>query len=105
MPRLLAAAALLPLLVACGGMRALGGRSGSELTYAQVQTIQPGLTAAQIVDAFGAAGRAQRGPDGKVLVLDYAALDAQNGHQRLVLGFDASERLIEKRFSGGTLKP
>ena len=86
-------------------MKKLGGRSGAELSYAQVQTIQTGLTATQVIEAFGSPGRERRGAGGKIEVLDYAALDAKNGHQRLVLGFDAREVLVEKQFTGGLLKP
>jgi hypothetical protein len=78
---------------------------GPELTYGQVQAIQPGLTAAQVVDAFGEPGRMQRGPDGKVVLMDYAALDAKQGRARLILGFDDREVLREKRFTGEILKP
>ena len=96
---------MLLVLAGCGGFRKLGGRSGAELSYAQVQAIQPGLSATQVIEAFGSPGRERRGPDGKIQVLDYAALDAQNGHARLVLGFDAREVLVEKGFTGGVLKP
>src|SRR5438445_151492 len=51
---------------ACGGLRRLGGRSGAELSYAQVQAIQPGLTATQVIEAFGSPGAARRGADGRL---------------------------------------
>ena len=104
MRRVLVVVALLTVS-ACGGLRKLGGRSGAELSYAQVQAIQPGLTATQVLDAFGPAGRERRGADGRVQVLDYAALDAKNGHARLVLAFDGREVLTEKTFTGGVLTP
>ena len=98
---------VLALLAAsgCGGLRRLGGRSGAELSYAQVQAIQPGLTATQVIEAFGSPGRERRGADGRIQVLDYAALDAKNGHARLVLAFDGREVLTGKTFTGGVLTP
>jgi hypothetical protein len=78
---------------------------GPELSYGQVQAIQPGLTAAQVVDAFGEPGRLERGPGGRVVLMDYAALDAKQGRARLILGFDDREVLRDKRFTGAVLKP
>lgn len=89
----------------CGGMKTIGGRSGNELTFAQVQAIHPGQTAAQILDAFPEPGRSRRGPSGKVEALDYAAFDAKQGKARLVLEFDEREVLVRREFTGAILKP
>jgi len=91
---LLAAALLLP------GCRSVVGRKGAELSYAQVQTIQQGLSAGQIRDAFGDPGGLERGPDGKVRRMSYPALDAQSNSARLNLEFDAREQLVRKSFTG-----
>jgi hypothetical protein len=103
--RSLVVACALVVAVGCQGMKQLGGRSGDELSYAQVQSIQPGLTATQVLDSFPSPGRMSRGPNGKVTELDYAAMDAKQGKARLVLGFDANEVLVSRRFTGAPLKP
>lgn len=88
-------------LAGCGSVsRGLGLEKGTELSYAQVQTIQNGLTAGQIRDAFGEPGGLERGPDGKVRRMSYPALDAQSNRARLTLEFDAREMLVRKDFSG-----
>jgi hypothetical protein len=89
-------------LAACGS---ISGRSGQELSYADVQSIHAGLSAAQVLDAFGQPSRSQRGPDGRIQVLDYAALDAKGGSARLILGFDDREVLVQRTFTGQVQKP
>jgi len=78
----------------------MGLKKGNELSYAQVQTIQNGLTAGQIRDAFGEPGGLERGADGKIRRMSYPALDAQSNSARLTLEFDARETLVRKTFSG-----
>ncbi len=78
---------------------------GAELSYGQVQAIQPGVTAAQILETFGEPSRRQVEPDGSVRVLDYAAQDGKGNRARLVLGFDDRGVLVTKRFTGQVVKP
>lgn len=93
------------VLVGCGAANRLTGRSGAELSYGDVQSIHTGLLASQVIDSFGAPSRAQRGPDGRVQVLDYAVLDAKGGRARLVLEFDAREVLVRRTFTGEVKTP
>jgi hypothetical protein len=93
------------VLAGCGAANRLAGRSGAELSYGDVQAIHTGLLAAQVIDAFGPPSRSQRGPDGRVQILDYAALDAKGGRARLVLEFDAREVLVRRTFTGEVQKP
>jgi hypothetical protein len=81
------------------------GGKGAELSYGQVQSIHSGLTAEQVIDAFGPAGRVDRGPDGKVRAMDYAAQDGRGNNARLFLEFDEREVLVTKRFTGAVTKP
>jgi hypothetical protein len=92
-------------LLGCGVTNTLSGRSGAELSFGDVQSIHAGLSAAQVIDAFGPPGRAQRSPDGRVQVLDYAAMDAKGGAARLILEFDAREVLVKRTFTGAVTKP
>lgn len=89
------------LLAGCRTVgRGLGIEKGTELSYGQVQTIHPGLTAGQIRDAFGDPATLERGPDGKIRRMSYPTLDAQSNRARLNLEFDAREQLLHKTFTG-----
>jgi len=81
------------------------GTSADDLSFAQVQAIQPGLTAAQVVDAFGEPKRQSLRADGTVERMEYSALDARNGNNALFLDFDARGVLRQKTFTGAILKP
>jgi hypothetical protein len=89
-------------LLALGACR---GGGGSELSYGQVQSVHPGLTADQVVDAFGPPFRADRGPDGRVRTMEYAATDGRGSRARLYVDFDGAERVSGKRFTGAVTKP
>jgi len=94
-------------LLALGACSTSGGGLGTKdgLAFAQVQSIQPGLTAAQVLDAFGPPSRMSRGPDGKIEHMQYAALDAKQSREHLSLDFDAREVLVTKTFSGQVTRP
>lgn len=112
-------AALAALLVAVPfGVAPLGGCQGGpslpglsalktdkELTFAQVQSVGVGLTAAQVRDGFGEPQRANRRPDGTYERMEYPALDAKGGKNRLVLDFDTRDRVVQKTFTGQVLRP
>lgn len=108
----LAVAALVlgaPLAACQGGPPPLPGLSAlktdKDLTYAQVQSVGVGLSAAQVRDGFGEPQRANRRPDGTYERMEYPALDAKGGKNRLVLEFDARDRLVQKTFTGQVLRP
>jgi hypothetical protein len=81
------------------------GSSGDELTFAQVQAIQSGLTVAQIRDAYGEPKRESRRADGTVERMEYGALDARNGKNSLFLDIDARGVMTRKTFTGAILRP
>ena len=99
-----AALALCGALGACSSLKKLGS-SSSDLSFAQVQTIQPGLSAAQIKDAFGPPLNLYRGEGGRVTRMEYAALDAKQSRSRLNLDFDAREILVTKTYTGEIVRP
>ena len=49
--------------------------------------------------------RANRRADGTYERMEYPALDAKGGKNRLVLDFDARDRLVQKTFTGQVLRP
>ena len=83
-PRLRAALLLLPLLALGSACR--GSGSGSGLSYAQVQSVHPGLTADQVTDALRAAALRVRGY--RAEVVEFVALEhtARNLMIRAVAG-------------------
>jgi hypothetical protein len=85
--------------------RVVGISGANELSFGQVQTIQPGLSAAAIRDSFGPPVNTSRSPEGRVVRMEYAALDAKKSRARLILDFDASERLVTKTYTGEILRP
>lgn len=92
---------LLVALSACQGI----GSKANELSYAQVQAIQTGLTASQVRDAFGEPLGVARRPDGTVSRMEYAALDAKQGRARLILDFDARGVLVQRTYTGQVVRP
>jgi hypothetical protein len=93
------------LLSGCSSVdRVVGSRSGTELAYGDVQVIQKGLTAAQVLDAFGPPNRTDRTPDGKVSGLEYSVTDPAGDRAWLRLRFDAREVLVEKQYTGAVPK-
>jgi hypothetical protein len=98
------AAVVLVLALAAAGCSAVGS-PGKELAYADVQAVQPGLTASQVLDAYGRPARVDRGPDGRVRAIEYAATDARGAGARLLLEFDAREVLVRKRYTGAVTRP
>ena len=101
MARSLLAVFVLGALLSCKS----GIGKSNDLSFGQVQAIQTGITAAQVLDAFGAPMRTDRGPDGKVTRMLYPALDAKQSREHLDLEFDANEVLVRKTFSGKVVKP
>ena len=106
---LLAAVAVGALGGCKGGAPSLPGLSAlktdKDLTFAQVQSVSVGLSAAQVRDGFGEPQRANRREDGTYERMEYPALDAKGGKNRLVLDFDARDRLVQKTFTGQVLRP
>jgi hypothetical protein len=85
------------LMTACGGVirSAPGGRPDA-LSYAQFQSLEPGMTAKAIVGAFGAPADTLR-RDGRVRGLKYWCENAAGEVVELRLLFSAEERLEKWR--------
>ena len=89
------------LLGACSS----ASKHAGQLSFAQVQSIQTGLTSAQIRDSFGEPSTVQRGADGRVERMEYVALDAKQSHSKLFLDFDARDVLVTKTYTGQVVRP
>ncbi len=89
------------LASACGSVGPLGPR---RMTFATVQTLNPGVDGRWILDEFPEA-TVERGPDGRLRRLSYAVEDPQAKSQRVTLHLDANEVLARKEYSGGLVRP
>ncbi len=96
-------AAVLAAVLAVAGCKAL--EPAKDLSYGQVQAIQPGITASQVLDAYGSPGRMDRGPDGKVRAMEYPTVDPKGSRARLILDFDPNEVLLRKSYTGDIARP
>ncbi len=96
------ALALIVLLAACGSSR--GSRAGT-LSFAQMQTINPGVSAEWLLQEYPFARNVQRHPNGAVSQLGYSVTDPQNQGRSLVLFFDMGGILVRKSYDGPFVRP
>ncbi len=101
-PGLLLAVLLPGLLVA--PLAACSSSSSGRLSYAQVQSLNPGVPASWVLQEFPQ-GRPVRSPDGKVRSIRYSVTDPHGSSQTLELEFDCNEILSRKRYSGRVIRP
>jgi hypothetical protein len=101
------------LLTCCAALAACNAGSVSTpfgnpvadtLTYAQVQSLNPGVEAAWLLEEYPF-GSVQRDEVGRVRVVTYAVTDPTGEGQTLVLYFDEREFLQNKSYSGRILRP
>jgi hypothetical protein len=98
MRRLALLAAL--LLTSCGGLAA-----SRRISYANVQTLNPGVDGRWVLEEFPEPSGVDRGPDGRIQRLSYGVTDPQGKPQTLNLWFDEHEVLQRKDYSGRVLRP
>ena len=91
-------------ILAIAGLAACASPMGNKLSYAQVQSLNPGVSASWVLSEFPF-GKAQRAPDGKVQAISYNVKDPQGKSQSLRLDFDQNEVLRRKLYSGPVVKP
>ena len=75
-----------------------------KLSYAQVQSLNPGVQASWILEEFPS-GQVTRTPDGRVQTIVYRVSDPHGKDQTLRLGFDERGILRDKQYSGRVLMP
>ena len=80
-----------------------GGPSG-RLSFAQMQSLNPGVTAGWVLEEYPFANP-EHGPDGRVRTIRLPVTDPQGRAQSVTLVFDANEVLVEKRYSGPIVRP
>ncbi len=96
------AALALALALAWGGCA--GGPTSRTLSFAEMQSLNPGVTASWVLDEYPD-GRVERGPDGRVRSIRYPVTDPLGKAQSVTLTFDANEVLADKRYSGPIVRP
>jgi hypothetical protein len=88
------------LLAGCGSVS-----SERRITYATVQTLNPGVDGEWILEEFPQASGVSRRPDGRLQRVQYRVEDPQGRGQTLVLHFDEFGVLERKDYSGRLLRP
>jgi hypothetical protein len=96
---------LLVLLTACG-LTACGlTDKDRRISYATVQTLNPGVDGRWILEEFPHASGVTRRPDGTLQTIQYRVSDPQGRGQTLTLHFDEFGVLARKAYSGPLVKP
>jgi hypothetical protein len=75
------------------------------LTYATVQTLNPGVDSRWVLEEFPQATGLSRRPDGTIERLQYRVVDPHGHGQSLTLHFDEFGVLARKDYSGPLIKP
>jgi hypothetical protein len=96
--------ALLLVLMVLLGVTACAGPFSKKLSYANVQSLNPGLEASWILEEFPF-GQVTRTADDRVESIVYNVTDPHGKNQTLYLGFDERGILRDKRYSGRVLMP
>ena len=97
------ASLLLPLLLAaCSGIAVPGVKT---LSFAEMQSLNPGVAASWILAEYPFARDVDRGPDGRVARMTYWVNDPTGKARGLVLKFDGNEVLSEKQYGGPLIRP
>lgn len=99
--------ALAPLLALLACLAAGCGSVGEDrrLTYATVQSLNPGVDGRWVLEEFPQAQGISRRPDGSLERLQYRVVDPHGHGQRLTLHFDEFGVLARKEYSGTLIKP
>ena len=86
-------------LVGCGA-----GPSSNRLTYAQVQALNPGVTADWVLAEYPG-GSVQRDQAGRVRMTEHGVTDPYGKGQSLFLEYDARGVCVKKTYTGAVLRP
>jgi hypothetical protein len=98
-PVLLAVAWLLP---ACGSP---GSSNPRRLSFASMQSLNPGVEGEWIVAEFPFARNVARWPDGNLKSLGYMVEDPGGKQRPLMLHFDETGMLTRKQYGGPLIRP
>lgn len=101
-PALVIAAALLGLLPGC---RSSAGATPGTLSFAQMQSINQGVSAEWLLAEYPFARNVRRHPNGSVAQLGYLVTDPQDNGRSLTLFFDESGVLTRKNYAGRFVRP
>lgn len=93
---------LLLLLTACGTFR---GPTTDSLSFAQMQSINQGVSATWLLSEYPFARDVRRRPDGTIAQMGYIVTDPLDDTRAVLLLFDEREVLVEKRYGGPIIRP
>ena len=97
---------LLPLLLVLAGCSSnFRGPTTDSLTFAQMQSLNPGISAEWILSEYPFARDIRRRPNGTVAQMGYIVTDPLDDTRAVLLVFDERGILIEKRYGGPIVRP
>jgi hypothetical protein len=89
-------------LASCANAR---GPNTKTLSFAQMQSINPGVSVNWLLDEYPFARDIRRRPNGSIAQMGYLVTDPQNKGRPLLLVFDENGVLKEKRYGGPIVRP
>ncbi len=98
-------AVLLCLCLAATGCGSVATATGDRLSFAQVQSLNPGVDGEWILSEFPFARERARWPNGRLRSLGYWVNDPAGRPRPLMLHFDAQGVLVRKEYGGPLLRP
>ena len=104
LPTLLLLGSLLLTTVACGSTNSYGP-PGRRMSFAAMQSINPGVEGEWIVEEFPFARGVNRRTDGSLQMASYEVQDPQGKNRRLTLHFDQTGMLVRKQYAGPLIRP
>lgn len=97
---------LLPLFVVLAACSTpFRGPTTDSLTFAQMQSLNPGISAGWILSEYPFARDVRRRPDGSIAQMGYLVTDPLDDTRAVLLLFDANGVLREKRYGGPIVRP
>lgn len=93
-------AVLAAALAGCGSVA-----PDARLSYANVQTLNPGVDGRWVLEEFPQAAAVERDGAGRLRRLSYGVTDPTGKPRDLTLWFDANEVLERKEYSGTLVRP
>lgn len=98
----LAAFFLLLALAACSSVR---GPGTDTLSFAQMQSINPGVSVEWLLREFPFARDIRRRPDGSIAEMGYLVVDPREDTRPVLLLIDPQGRVAQKRYGGPIVRP
>lgn len=95
----------LALVLVSGCVGPFRGPTTESLSFAQMQSINPGVSASWLLSEYPFARDLRRRPDGSIAQMGYLVTDPLDDTRAVLLVFDGRGILTEKRYGGPIIRP